>query len=85
MTVSADVEKPSRGHELFLVQLVFVSFAGVATVIRAYVKIFLVGRVTVDDYLIFAAMVSLCRFFLLKNTTLTTEPGCVCCLCRHCN
>lgn len=58
MATSADVEKPSRGHELLLVQIVFVSLAGASTLIRAYVKIFLVGRVTADDYLIFAAMVS---------------------------
>ena len=38
-------------------QLIFVSLAGAATLVRAYVKVFLVGRVTSDDYLIFAAMV----------------------------
>ena len=57
MADSADAEKPNRGHELFLVQLVFVLVAGVTTLIRAYVKVFLVGRVTSDDYLILAAMV----------------------------
>lgn len=57
MKDAAGAERPSRGHELLLVQLVFVSFAGAATLVRAYVKVFLVGRVTSDDYLIFAAMV----------------------------
>jgi len=56
MKDAAGAERPSRGHELLLVQLVFVSFAGAATLVRAYVKVFLVGRVTSDDYLIFAAM-----------------------------
>lgn len=59
MSEAAGAELPSRGHELLIVQVAFMSVAGVATVIRAYVKAFLVKRVTWDDYLIFAAMVGL--------------------------
>lgn len=42
--------------ELFFVQLVFLLLSGICVVIRAYVRIFMVKKVTLDDYLIFLAM-----------------------------
>lgn len=68
MTDPADPSKPSRGHELFLVQLVFIVVAGAATLVRAYVKIFLVRRVTSDDYLIFVAMVYYSPYVVVLKT-----------------
>lgn len=44
--------------ELFYVQLIFLVISGVFVLIRAYVKIFMVKKVTLDDHLIFLAMVS---------------------------
>lgn len=49
----------SRGMELFYVQLVFLVVSGVFVLTRAYVKIFMVKKVTLDDHLIFLAMVRL--------------------------
>ena len=51
----------SRGMELFYVQLVFLVVSGIFVLIRAYVKIFMVRKVTLDDHLIFLAMVRLCH------------------------
>ena len=48
---------PGRGHELLNVQIVFVILAGIATLIRAYVKAIVIRNVSSDDYLIFLAMV----------------------------
>lgn len=50
-------ELPNRSKELFIIQLVFLIIAGVCTLIRAHIKIFLVKCVTTDDYLILSAMV----------------------------
>ncbi|KAH6689028.1 integral membrane protein [Plectosphaerella plurivora] len=46
----------SRGMELFFVQLIFLILSGICVVIRAYVRVFMVKKVTLDDYLIFLAM-----------------------------
>ncbi|KAH7021982.1 hypothetical protein EDB80DRAFT_628547 [Ilyonectria destructans] len=50
-------ELPNRSNELFIIQLVFLIIAGICTLIRAYIKIFLVKCVTTDDYLILSAMI----------------------------
>lgn len=50
-------ELPNRSNELFIIQLVFLIIAGICTLIRAYIKIFLVKCVTTDDSLILSAMV----------------------------
>lgn len=49
----------TRGMELFYVQLIFLLASGITVLIRAYVRIFMVKKVTLDDYLIFLAMVRL--------------------------
>ncbi|KAH7123461.1 integral membrane protein [Dactylonectria estremocensis] len=54
--VGENSEQLDRGGQLFLVQLVFLLAAGICTLVRAYVKLFMVKHVTIDDYLIFSAM-----------------------------
>lgn len=63
--VGENSEQLDRGGQLFLVQLVFLLAAGICTLVRAYVKLFMVKHVTIDDYLIFSAMVS--NYFHLQN------------------
>ncbi|KDN62243.1 putative integral membrane protein [Colletotrichum sublineola] len=46
-----------RGMELYVVQMVFVIIAGLFVLARAYVKIFIVKNIAVDDWLIFGAMI----------------------------
>ncbi|CCF38022.1 integral membrane protein [Colletotrichum higginsianum] len=48
----------SRGMMLFAVQLAFLLAAGLFVMARAYVKVFIVKSVAVDDWLIFGAMVA---------------------------
>ncbi|KAK2047134.1 integral membrane protein [Colletotrichum somersetense] len=45
-----------RGMELYVVQMVFVIVAGLFVLARAYVKIFIVKSIALDDWLIFGAM-----------------------------
>ncbi|KAK1989567.1 integral membrane protein [Colletotrichum cereale] len=45
-----------RGMELYIVQMIFVIIAGLFVLARAYVKIFIVKSIAVDDWLIFGAM-----------------------------
>lgn len=57
MDHDSNLELPNRSKELFIIQLVFLIVAGICTLIRVYIKIFLVKCVTTDDYLILSAMV----------------------------
>ncbi|KAK1994498.1 integral membrane protein [Colletotrichum falcatum] len=46
-----------RGMELYVVQMIFVIIAGIFVLLRAYVKIFIVKNIALDDWLIFGAMI----------------------------
>jgi len=48
----------TRGPTLYWVMLIFLIVAGVFILLRAYVKIFLVKKLTADDWFMFAAYVS---------------------------
>lgn len=50
-------DKLDRSHELFIVQTVFLILAGVCVILRAIVKTFVVKLNSLDDYLIYGAMV----------------------------
>lgn len=47
-----------RGAVLFWVQLIFLVLAFLFVLLRAYVKVFMVKKVQLDDWFMFAAMVS---------------------------
>lgn len=49
----------SRGVQMFYIQLVFLIIAGLFVLLRVYVRAVLVKKVTLDDWLIFLAMVRL--------------------------
>jgi len=51
-------EKNPGGERLFAVQLAFMLLGWIFIFLRAYVKIFMIKKVTVDDYMMFTAMVS---------------------------
>ena len=50
--------KLDRSSELFIVQTSFLTVAGICVLTRAYVKAFVVKKHLLDDYLLYAAMVS---------------------------
>ncbi|KAH6679945.1 hypothetical protein F5X68DRAFT_263650 [Plectosphaerella plurivora] len=57
-TIPMDLpSKLDRSHELVYVQLAFLIAAGLSVIIRIYVKTFLVKHHSLDDYLIYAALV----------------------------
>ena len=47
------------GQRLFAVQLGSIILGWIFGLLRAYVKIFMIKKVTVDDYMMFVAIVSL--------------------------
>jgi hypothetical protein len=60
------------GARLFYVQLVFLILAWIFVLLRAYVKIFMLKKVTVDDYIMFTAMVGP-SLSVLRTQQLTDE------------
>jgi len=51
-------EKSSKGYQLFAVQLSFLLVAWLFVLLRGYVRIFLLEKTRLDDYLLFSAIVS---------------------------
>ena len=50
-------DKNPGGERLFAIQLVFLLLGCIFGLLRAYVKIVMIKKVTIDDYLMFVAIV----------------------------
>lgn len=79
--------KLDRSHELYIVQIIFLSVAAVCVLIRGYIKCIVIRVNLLDDYLIYGAMVRI--YPILSPVNLPSRAftdiflACVCSLRGH--